>query len=262
MTDIGRYRSENQDAFALVPLSEDALLAVVCDGMGGAAGGKLAAELAIERFTSLVCERVRPCLSQFFRNSEDFSDPTDETDENLAIIEAIMKEGLAGANDAVYHHAKDSMEYVGMGTTLVALLLIGSRAYVCNVGDSRLYHLTSRVMKQVTRDHSYVQMLIDTGLLAPHQAAAHPDRNVITRAIGTQPIVTGETFFLILKPEESLLLCSDGLSGYLSNEEIYTRVWGSRAVFETPNEEKVKALIDAANENGGRDNITAVLVTY
>ncbi len=252
MTDIGRYRTENQDAFAVLPLSENALLAVVCDGMGGEAGGKIAARLAMERFTSLVCGKSALLLSP----------QADKTGERMAIIETILKEGVDAANDAVYRYAKDSIDLIGMGTTLVGLLLIGSEAYVCNVGDSRLYHLTARAMQQVTRDHSYVQMLIDNGLLQPHLAAAHPDRSVITRAIGVRATVIAETFHLSLCPRESLLLCSDGLSSYVSNEEIYTLVWGSEEVFSLPNSEKVKSLVDRANQNGGRDNITAVLVTY
>ena len=117
-------------------------------------------------------------------------------------------------------------------------------------------------MKQITTDHSYVQMLIDNGLLAPELAAAHPDRNVITRAVGTRALVTPETFRLTLDKGETLLLCSDGLSGFASNEDIYSIVWGSKDIYARPTKEKVKALIDIANENGGRDNITAVLLKF
>ena len=117
-------------------------------------------------------------------------------------------------------------------------------------------------MKQITRDHSYVQMLIDTGMLQPELAAVHPDRNVIMRAVGTRAVVTAETFRVTLSERETLLLCSDGLSGYVSNEGIYSLLWGSDKIFELPEEAKVKSLIDAANDGGGRDNITAVLLTY
>lgn len=252
MTDIGRYRAENQDYFVIKPLAEEVLLAAVCDGMGGAAGGKIASTLAADCFVRTVSELVLPILSTL----------SDNFDEALAIIEPILKKGAEEANAEVYHYAKDSIDLIGMGTTLVGLLLIGKRAFVCNVGDSRLYHITSGAMRQVTKDHSYVQMLIDTGMLQPHLAAAHPDRNVIMRAIGTKALVTSETFSLTLSPKESLLLCSDGLSGYVSNEEIYAALWGSEDIFLQASETKVKKLIDLANENGGRDNITAVLVTY
>lgn len=252
MTDIGRYRSDNQDSFLITVLSEEAVLAVVCDGMGGAVGGKIASSLAAERFTAHVKEKIQAFLSISFDNH----------DNDEAIIEGIMKQAVAEANSAVFNHAKDSIDLIGMGTTLVAVLLIGKEAYICNVGDSRLYHMTSHSMKQVTTDHSYVQMLIDNGLLAPELAAAHPDRNVITRAIGTRALVTSESFRLTLAENETLMLCSDGLSGYASNEEIYAIVWGSREIYAQPTEEKVRRLIELANTNGGRDNITAVLITF
>ena len=251
-TDIGRHRADNQDSFAIYSIAEDALLAVVCDGMGGAVGGRIASSLANETFVSYVKEKIQAFLSIGFDNSS----------ENEAIIEEIMKQGVAEANTAVYNYAKDSIDLIGMGTTLVSVLLLGREAYICNVGDSRLYHLTSHFMKQVTTDHSYVQMLIDNRLLAPELAAAHPDRNVITRAIGTRALVTPETFRLTLSDQETLLLCSDGLSGYVANEEIYAIVWGSKEIYAHPTEEKVQALIDLANFNGGRDNITAVLLTF
>ena len=252
LTDIGRHRADNQDSFAVTPIAEEAILAVVCDGMGGAVGGKIASSLAVERFVAYVKEKIQAFLSIGF----------DKSSDNEAIIEGIMKQGVAEANAAVYNYAKDSIDLLGMGTTLVAVLVLGKEAYICNVGDSRLYHLTAHSMKQVTTDHSYVQMLIDNGLLAPELAAAHPDRNVITRAIGTRALVTPETFRLTLADQETLLLCSDGLSGYAANEEVYAIVWGSKEIYARPTAEKVKALIDTANANGGRDNITAVLLTF
>lgn len=251
-TDIGRHRADNQDSFDLVFIGEEALLAVVCDGMGGAVGGKIASSLAVEQFVAYVKEKIQAFLSIGFDKSAD----------NEAIIEGIMKQAAAQANTTVYNYSKDSIDLLGMGTTLVSVLVIGKDAYVCNVGDSRLYHLTAHFMKQVTTDHSYVQMLIDNGLLAPELAAAHPDRNVITRAIGTRALVTPETFRVTLDEQETLLLCSDGLSGYVSNEEIYAIVWGSKDIYARPTEEKVQALIDTANANGGRDNITAILLTF
>ena len=252
LTDIGRHRAENQDSFAVAAIEDNVILAVVCDGMGGAVGGKIASSLAVERFMAYVKEKIQTFLSIGFDNSAD----------NESIIEGIMKQGVAEANTVVYEYAKDSIDLLGMGTTLVSVLVIGKEAYICNVGDSRLYHLTSRSMKQVTTDHSYVQMLVDNGLLAPELAAAHPDRNVITRAVGTRALVTPETFRLTLDDRETLLLCSDGLSGYVSNEEVYAIVWGSKEIYAHSTEKKVKTLIELANANGGRDNITAVVLTF
>lgn len=252
LTDIGRFRSENQDYFLITPLTDTALLAVVCDGMGGAAGGKIASTLAASSFESAVIAGI----------AERNLDLCDKTDDNLAILEEVLKEAVRIANREVFSYAKDSVDLVGMGTTLVACLVIGNECIICNVGDSRLYHFTSRSMRQITRDHSYVQMLIDTGRLEPQLAAAHPDRNIIMRAVGTRAGVTAETFRLTLSEKESLLLCSDGLYGYASHEVIYSIVWGNEAIFYESEETKVQKLIDAANQGGGRDNITAVLLTY
>ena len=252
LTDIGKHRSENQDAFKITPLAEKALLATVCDGMGGAAGGKIASSLALMSFESSIIAQI----------AEKNIDLLDKSETNLAILEEVMKEAVKTANREVFGYAKDSIELLGMGTTLVSCLVIDNECLVCNVGDSRLYHFTSHSMRQVTRDHSYVQMLVDTGMLPKELAAAHPERNVIMRAVGTRAGVTAETFRLTLGENESVLLCSDGLSGYVTNEAIYALLWGSDAIFRTEEEKKVQALIDAANMGGGRDNITAVILTY
>ena len=250
-TDIGRHRSENQDIFHILPFTERVVLATVCDGMGGAAGGKIASSLALSRFEASFVARLQ-------KQNIDF---TDKILPDPDILEEIIKEAVKDANRSVFSYAKDSVDLIGMGTTLVSCLVMDSLCLVCNVGDSRLYHLTKTSMRQITRDHSYVQMLIDTGMLSPQQAAAHPDRNVIMRAVGTRAVVTAETFRFTVAPDESLLLCSDGLSSFVSNEIIYSLVWGSESVFRKEEAEKVDAMIQAANDAGGRDNITAVLLT-
>ena len=252
LTDIGRHRLENQDSFSITPLSESAILAVVCDGMGGATGGKIASSLALQSFETSVIAQIR----------EKNIDLRDKSSHNLDILEEVLKQAVKTANADVFGYAKDSIDLIGMGTTLVACLVIENECLICNVGDSRLYHFTSHSMRQITRDHSYVQMLIDTGMLLPEMAAAHPDRNIIMRAVGTRAGVTAETFRLTLSEKETVLLCSDGLSGYTTNEIMYSILWGSEAIFLSSEEQKVQALIDAANDGGGRDNITAVILTY
>ncbi len=252
MTDIGRCRQDNQDSFLLETIRDGCLLALICDGMGGAAGGMIASSLAADVFSASLKKK----LAELFPIDNEISL------EKEAILETVLKDSAQEANTAVYNYAKDSIDLLGMGTTLVAALVIDQEVFICNVGDSRLYHLTATSMKQITKDHSYVQMLIDNGLLEPSLATAHPDRNVITRAIGTRALVTAETFRMRLHENETILLCSDGLSSYVSNEEIYTIIWGSREIYDRPTSEKVKALLDAANANGGRDNVTAVLITY
>lgn len=252
LTDIGKHRSENQDFFKITPLADKAILATVCDGMGGAAGGKIASTLALMSFESSIITEI----------AEKNIDLTDKSEENLAILEEVMKQAVKAANREVFGYAKDSIDLLGMGTTLVSCLVIDNECLICNVGDSRLYHFTERSMRQVTRDHSYVQMLVDTGMIPPEMAAAHPERNVIMRAVGTRAGVTAETFRLTLSEKETVLLCSDGLSGYATNETMYAILWGNEAIFRSDESRKVQALIDAANMGGGRDNITAVILTY
>jgi len=252
LTDIGRSRSENQDSFEIVSYHENAVLAIVCDGMGGAAGGKIASSLAVSTFISFFDTLLQEKNISF----------SDMNAVNLDILEEMMKESVKEANRRIFEYAKYAIGLIGMGTTLVACLVIGNECLVCNVGDSRLYHLSRTAMRQITRDHSYVQMLIDTGMLEPKLAAAHPDRNVIMRAVGTRAGVTAETFRITLETNDSILLCSDGLSNYVSNELIYSILWGSDDIFKRDESAKVQALIQAANDGGGRDNITAVVLTY
>ena len=252
LTDIGKCRSENQDSFYVTSLTDGVYLAIVCDGMGGAAGGRIASSMALSSFEESFTSQIQ---------SKNIS-LTDKSPGNLDILEVCIKDAVKDANRCIFEYAKDSLDLVGMGTTLVACLVIDNECIVCNVGDSRLYHLTKYSMKQITRDHSYVQMLIDTGMLQPELAAVHPDRNVIMRAVGTRAGVTAETFRVTLSERETLLLCSDGLSGYVSNEGIYSLLWGSDKIFEYSEDVKVRSLINAANDAGGRDNITAVLLTF
>lgn len=252
LTDIGRYRSENQDSFEIIVYNQNTVLAIVCDGMGGAAGGKIASSLAISSF-----------LSQFEKLLKEKNISFDDKNScNLDILEEMMKDSVKEANRIIFEYAQNDVGLIGMGTTLVACLVIGRDCLVCNVGDSRLYHLTKTSMRQITRDHSYVQMLIDTGMLEKKLAAAHPDRNVIVRAVGTRAGVTAETFRFTLNANETVLLCSDGLSGYVSNEQIYSLLWGSEDIFKHDEKKKAFSLIQAANDGGGRDNITAVILTY
>lgn len=252
ITDIGKYRSENQDTFISTELFDGCLLAVVCDGMGGAAGGRIASKMASEVFCSYVSSELKRYI-----NSADDIFP-----DSLSIINNIITDGADRANHAVYSHSKDSIDLVGMGTTLVSALVIGSEAYICNVGDSRLYLLSVNRMQQITKDHSYVQMLIDNGLIAPELAAVHPDRNVITRAIGIDSNVESDLYHISLKDGDVLLLCSDGLTNSLTNEQIYSIVWGNQEIFTKDISQRVSELINTANLNGGRDNITALLITY
>ncbi len=243
-TDKGIVRDNNQDSFFAGYLetdfpTEDIFLAVVCDGMGGAAGGKTASTLAVDTFKKELVTGLNTVISDNL--------PKDACESALAYASRC-------ANSAVYKAAEKNPELRGMGTTLVALLVFRNMAYAVNIGDSRIYVLTEDSMEQLTHDHSYVQTLVDEGKITKEQAKDHPNKNVIMRAVGTDTEVTPD-FFKLLPHKKSFLLCSDGLSNYASEESIESTL---RAA-ESP-EKAVAGLIDLANAGGGYDNITAVLV--
>ena len=236
LTDPGAVRTENQDVFAIEQLEDGSILAVVCDGMGGAKAGNVASHLALEVFTNEVKRSMDARL----------------TEEEIAL----MLDGAAAlANNAVYEQASVSRDYSGMGTTLVAALVRENIAYFLNVGDSRAYHLEEDDIHLVTVDHSVVEMMIRRGEITREEARRHPVKNLITRAIGTMDTVQTDLFREELAEGDSLLLCSDGLSNLLNDQEILFEVsQGSK-------EDCCRRLVDIVMSRGAPDNVTAVLVT-
>ncbi len=260
-TDIGQKRATNQDAFRTLRLFDNCCLLVICDGMGGAQGGNIASELAIKFFT----ERVQSRLKAVCDHTEDriLVDPIEEKER----IAALLHVAADRANTAVYERAGEDMRLAGMGTTLVAALVIDRVAFVVNIGDSRLYLIEKGTMRQVTKDHSYLQYLLDSGQIKEGDPEIATIRNVITRSIGNEPTTKADIYLLPLETEGFLLLCSDGLSGYVEESAILHTVSAPvRILEETDNdyelEDKVLRLIDLANEGGGGDNITAVLLKF
>jgi PPM family protein phosphatase len=223
-SDAGRTRRRNEDAFAVEPP-----LFVVADGMGGARAGEVASRLAVAAFRE-------------FHDADAL-----EPEERLA---AIVQE----ANRRIYERATADVNASGMGTTITAALVEGDQVAVGHVGDSRAYLLRQGTFAQLTDDHSLVADLMRSGQLTPEEAEAHPQRSVITRALGTDPDVDVDTFSLELEPDDVFLLCSDGLTTMLSDEDIADVVAGRPTLAEV-----AKALVSAANRRGGEDNITVVL---
>jgi protein phosphatase len=245
-TDIGAVRDSNQDSFFVdyldIPdVDEKVFLAVVCDGMGGANGGSVASKLAIETFKDELCVGMGNIIA-----------------ENLPqdTCESILSYAVKCANKQVFTTASEDKELRGMGTTLVAMVIFRDTVYVANVGDSRLYVIAEDGMCRLTHDHSYVQTLVDQGKITEEQARTHPNKNVIMRAIGTDKEVKPD-FFKILPDRKSFLLCSDGLSNFVSEEDIAKTV----AEHDSP-KAAVEELISKANEAGGMDNITVVLAKH
>lgn len=247
-TDIGKKRQGNQDNFGIYPLADNAVLCIVCDGMGGAAGGKEASALALDAFSQSIKEVCSP-------HSKD-----GEIDFSSINIKLMLENAAEAANAKVFSAAKEDKDLDGMGTTLVALLVLdgGKRAFSVNVGDSRMYQIDKTGIKQLTHDHSYVQFLVDMGKLTPEEARNSTNRNIITRAIGTDTKTDADISSIDLSNAESglsFLLCSDGLTNMVSDTEIESVIKKEK----TP-EKKVESLIEKANRNGGQDNITAVIL--
>lgn len=205
LTDPGNIRSQNQDAYNIVEFGHDRALMIVCDGMGGAKSGNVASSMAAEAFVAEVRRSQRLALS-------------------VERVKQILLGALELANKAVYEHAKLGDEYSGMGTTLVAAFLLKNTAVVINVGDSRAYHFSAQGVHQVTRDHSIVELMVQRGELTPEQAKTYPGKNLITRAVGTEPEVEGDLYVQELHKDDCLLLCSDGLSNEMDDQEILFEV--------------------------------------
>lgn len=237
LSDTGNVREQNQDYYRIEPLKGDALLAVVCDGMGGAKAGNVASRLACEVFCDEVKRSFRP----------------GQTPKEL---QTMLRSAAALANTSVFEHSKLSEEFTGMGTTMVAVLVLQSRnALVLNIGDSRAYLLNSDGVRCVTVDHSLVELMVRRGELTPEQAKNHPGKNLITRAVGTESKVNADLFALRLNKNDCLLLCSDGLSNQMADQEILFEV-----VHGAKKADCCQRLLQIAKDRGAPDNVTSVLI--
>jgi protein phosphatase len=236
LTDPGCVRPQNQDAFQIVQLDRNALLCVVCDGMGGAKSGNIASSLALDVFIQEV-KRVHK------------SGMTQEQ------IEQMLVSGAKLANYTVYDQSQEFEDFGGMGTTLVAAYVSGKKATVVNVGDSRCYAVNRNGIQQITRDHSLVEMMLSRGELTVEQARYYPGKNYITRAIGTEPTVECDIFQHKMERDDALLLCSDGLHGLLDDQEILFEV-----VHGVNKANCCQRLLDIAKQRGAPDNVTSILV--
>ena len=245
LSDKGLCRNENQDNYGSIGNGR-VFFTVVCDGMGGAVGGKLAAELAV----AAALESVREAIGADETGAHSEPRPLNDFE-----VRRILRSALDAANAAVYQRASEDSELRGMGTTVVSLFVYYGKAYVMHVGDSRLYLFREGRLHRVTRDHSYVQSLVELGEITEEQARTHERRNVITRALGIGESVTGEYQCFDLHPLDLFLLCSDGLSGMVEEAQIESLL----SVSEKSVQARCEALISAALAAGGEDNVTAVL---
>ena len=236
ITDPGCTRTQNQDAYQIEALDKNTLLCVVCDGMGGAKSGNVASTLAVDVF-------VQEVKRTWVRGME-----PDLADE-------MVKNAVKLANFTVYDQAQQFEEFTGMGTTLVAVLIHGKFATVINVGDSRAYSMKRDGVQQLTQDHSLVQMMVARGELTPEQARTYPGKNLITRAIGTESVVECDVFHRRLEGGECLLLCTDGLSNLVDEQEMLFEV-----VHGANKQSSGQRLLEIAKNRGAPDNVTCVLI--
>jgi len=236
ITDPGCIRSQNQDSYQVEQLGKNALLCVVCDGMGGAKSGNVASTLAVDVF---VQEVKRTWVANMAPDK----------------IDQMLKNAVKLANFTVFDQGQQFEEFDGMGTTLVAALISGDYATIVNVGDSRAYSITSDDVRQLTCDHSLVQMMIARGELTPEKARNYPGKNLITRAIGTESVVECDIFHRDLADGECLLLCTDGLSNLVDEQEILFEV-----VHGLNKQSSSQRLLEIAKKRGAPDNVTCVLI--
>ena len=236
ITDVGLQRHENQDTFAVERGAADGqLIAVVCDGMGGENCGQIASSLAVRAFLDELHAVLR----------------ADMTTEQLreAVSFCVSK-----ANAAVNRHAQEHTECHGMGTTLVSAVTNGSGAVICNVGDGRAYRVGAERLERITRDHSVVEGLIESGNITAEQARTHPNRNLITRALGVSANIVPEYNRCEIEEGDILLLCTDGLTNMVADGDI------AQVLREVPFFDATSILVDRALQAGGQDNITVLLM--
>ena len=237
VTDIGCHRKDNQDSYAVRQLADQVALLVVCDGMGGAQAGSVASSTAVEAFTQSV---ERAC--------------TGGVSDNPIWWEDVLAHACETANRQVFELSQRNPAYQGMGTTLVAALALQGESYVVNVGDSRCYLLENGMIRQVTVDHSLVQLLVDRGEITAEEARVHPQKNLITRALGVDPTVTCDLLRVETGAASRLLLCSDGLTNVLP-DQVLLRESAREPELETLG----RSLLRMTLEQGAPDNVTVVL---
>lgn len=234
-TDIGLVRKENQDSSAYSVISPECVWAVICDGMGGARGGKTASIVAVEHITEVIGRCYRADM-----DGEALSD---------MLVRAVEE-----SNSIIYRMSREDSELSGMGTTCDLVFVRGATVYVAHVGDSRTYSIRGDRILQLTEDHSVVQEMVNRGELTADEAMRHPNKNLITRAIGVSPEVHIDYIEAEFAQGDVLLICSDGLSNYVSKSDMVS------IVSEERGDLLIDTLVDAAKRHGGFDNITVTVI--
>lgn len=235
VTDIGKVRDMNQDSYYISSCEEGIKLYIVADGMGGYKGGEVASKLAIESAKNYICNNFA------------------ETKKEKENILNLIKSAIEYANMVVYEKSKEVEELNGMGTTIDVCLIHSNKLYIGHVGDSRIYRQRKEFFRKLTTDHSYVEQLIKEGSITKEEAYNHPKKNMLTKALGCTAFVEPDVMVKGFLKDDVVLMCTDGLTNMLRDNEI------SEIIKQNP-KEACRALVNRANERGGYDNITAVII--
>lgn len=236
-TDIGSVRAANEDYYKVHKFDDESFCAVVADGMGGHKGGQVASSTATTLIIDYICNNLPD------------ADSSDET------MFQVLTEAIKEANEKLFIQSLTEDELSGMGTTIVAVIYRGGRVYTANIGDSRMYIIDNGI-RQVTKDHSYVQDLVDRGIISENEAAVHPNKNIITRAVGTELDVDVDLFKFDVDANTKILLCTDGLTNFVDDKTL------EKTVLEYDCTAAKDKLIELANQNGGKDNITLIIIDF
>lgn len=234
-SDIGKARDMNQDNFYAAQEADAIKLFILADGMGGYKGGEIASSIAVYSAQNYICN-----------NFEGISK------EKQSILKLIT-DSIEYANLMVYERSKEAEELKDMGTTLDVCLIYNNKAFIGHVGDSRVYRIRKKIMRRLTTDHSYVQGLVEDGKITKEEAQTHPKKNMLVKAVGCNSLVEPDVICKGFLEDDIILMCSDGLTNMLKDEEIY------KILLENP-ENPVAALINSANREGGIDNITTIII--
>ncbi len=234
-TDIGRERKINEDSFYVSEQDSSIKLFIIADGMGGYNGGEVASKIATESIKNYIYE-----------NFESRKNSREE------IIE-LIKTAIKFANSEVYKEAQNNENLKGMGTTLDVCLIYNSKMYIGHIGDSRVYRIRKDFLRKITKDHSYVQTLVEDGTITKEQAYYHPKKNMLTKALGCEKTVEPDIYVKTFLTNDILLMCTDGLTNMVRENEIYN-------IIKEDKDKAIFNLINKANENGGLDNVTAIII--
>lgn len=234
-TDIGKARELNQDYYYISSPEDTIKLYILADGMGGYKGGEVASRLATE------------AVKEYIYNN------FDKTEKQRDDILKLINDAMLYANKVVYEKSKEVEEFEGMGTTLEICLIYNNKAYTGHIGDSRIYRIRKGIMRKLTKDHSYVQKLVEDGKITREEANTHPKKNMLMKALGCMPFLEPDIRARNIEENDILIMCSDGLTNMVAEEQICNSIQNNP-------EAAVDELVKVANEAGGYDNITVVII--